>query len=174
MKRLIAGFVLFFAISGAVFAQGLPNGVFLGYGPEFDHVSEQLVALAEAIPADKYSWRPAAGVRSTSEVFMHIAGANYWMLDKAGIPLPTDAKLSEFKNVTAKEDVIRWLKRSIADAKRAHEAASPQELARKVNVEGREVTVDGIYLRLLVHDNEHMGQLVAYARMNGITPPWSK
>ena len=175
MKRSAATVLLFFALTLIASAQNtLPNGVFLGYGPEWDHVSEQLIALAEAIPADKYTWRPAAGVRSTSEVFMHIAGTNYWMLDQAGIKLPADAKLSEFKNVTSKDDVIRWLKRSLEAVKQAHAAASPQDLQRKLKLEDREVTVDGIYLRLIVHDNEHMGQLVAYARMNGIVPPWSK
>lgn len=173
MKTKLAVLVLFFAFTIPSFAQ-LPDGVFEGYAGEWRHVSDQLLALAEAIPADKYTWRPAPGVRSTSEVFMHIAGANYWMLDHAGIKLPEDAKLSEFKNVTKKEEVIKWLKRSFDAVKQAHEAASPQELARRVQVEEREVTVDGIYLRLIVHNNEHMGQLVAYARMNGVVPPWSQ
>ncbi|HEY3928052.1 MAG TPA: DinB family protein [Candidatus Koribacter sp.] len=175
MKRFPAVLVLFLAISGTLFAQNtLPKGVFQGYTPEWDHASEQIIALAEAIPADKYSWRPAAGVRSTSEVFMHIAGANYWMIDHIGVKAPADAKLGEFKNVTNKEDVIRWLKRSLDATKQAYAAETPASLQRKVHVEDRDVTVDDVYLRALVHINEHMGQLVAYARMNGITPPWSQ
>jgi hypothetical protein len=49
----------------------------------------------------------------------------------------------------------------------------PGELTHKVRVDGRDATVDGVYLRIIVHANEHMGQLIAYVRMNGIAPPWS-
>jgi len=78
------------------------------------------------------------------------------------------------KTVTAKADVVNWLKRSLEAVKTAHAGAKPADLARRVKVEGRDATVDGMYLRIIVHANEHMGQLVAYARMNGIVPPWSE
>jgi uncharacterized damage-inducible protein DinB len=58
--------------------------------------------------------------------------------------------------------------------KTAHLGAKPADLARKVHIADRDATVDGIYLRILVHANEHMGQLIAYARMTGVMPPWSK
>ena len=77
------------------------------------------------------------------------------------------------KSVTAKADVISWLKRSLEAVKQAHLAVKPADLRRKVHIEDRDATVDGMYLRIIVHANEHMGQLVAYARMNGIVPPWS-
>ena len=73
-----------------------------------------------------------------------------------------------------KADVIDWLKRSLDAVKTARAHLKPGDLARKVKVDGKTVTVDGMYLRIIVHANEHMGQLVAYARMNGIVPPWSK
>jgi len=73
-----------------------------------------------------------------------------------------------------KDQIIDWLKRSAAAVKTAHLAAKPADLQRKVKIMGRDATVHGIYLRILVHANEHMGQLVAYARMNGIVPPWSR
>lgn len=75
--------------------------------------------------------------------------------------------------MTSKADVIDWLKRSLDTVKTAH-LSDAADLSRKVNNGGREATVDGMYLRIIVHANEHMGQLVAYARMNGIVPPWSK
>ena len=78
------------------------------------------------------------------------------------------------EKVTAKTDVIDWLKRSLDAVKTARASLKPGELQRKVKVNGRDSTVDGMYLRIIVHANEHMGQLVAYARMNGIVPPWSK
>jgi uncharacterized damage-inducible protein DinB len=131
--------------------------------------------LAEAIPADKFAWRPAPGVRSTSEVFMHVAVANFGLLDVTGIKVPADLKSPNLeKTVTAKADVISWLKRSLDAVKTAHVNVKPADLPRKVKVDKYEATVDGIYLRILVHANEHMGQLVAYARMNGIVPPWSE
>ena len=78
------------------------------------------------------------------------------------------------KTVVSKPEVIAWLKRSLDAVKQAHQAADPKDMTRKVKVAGRDATVDGMYLRIIVHANEHMGQLIAYARMTGVTPPWSK
>lgn len=150
------------------------EGVWQGYDGEWVHVSKQLVALAEAIPADKFSWRPAPGVRSTSEVFMHIATANFYLLSVTGPKMPSDLKPNSDTAVTAKADVINWLKRSLEAVKIAHAGLKPADFERKVKIGDRGATVDGMYLRIIVHANEHMGQLVAYARMNGIVPPWSE
>lgn len=76
--------------------------------------------------------------------------------------------------MTDKAHVINWLKRSLDAVKIAHAAAKPADLRRKLKIQGVDADVDGIYLRIIVHANEHMGQLVAYARMNGIVPPWSQ
>jgi uncharacterized damage-inducible protein DinB len=88
--------------------------------------------------------------------------------------MPPDLKQEMEKTVTKKADVIAWLKRSLDAVKTARALLKPGDLERKVKVDGKTVTVDGMYLRIIVHANEHMGQLVAYARMNGIVPPWSK
>ena len=155
-------------------AQDSLEGLWQGYDGEWGHVSRQLIALAEAIPAEKYAWRPAPGVRSTSEVFMHVALANFFLLSVTGPKMPSDMVSPDLeKTVTAKADVISWLKRSLDAVKTAHAGLKPGDLQRKVKIEGREATADGMYLRIIVHANEHMGQLVAYARMNGIAPPWS-
>jgi uncharacterized damage-inducible protein DinB len=151
------------------------EGLWQGYDGEWGHVSRQLVALAEATPADKFSWRPAQGVRSMSEVYMHIALANFYLLSVTGPKMPADIKAENMESaVTAKSGVIDWLKCSLEAVKTAHAKMTPGELQRKVKVNDRDATVDGMYLRIIVHANEHMGQLVAYARMNGIVPPWSK
>ena len=151
------------------------EGVWQGYDGEWVHVSRQLVALAETIPAEKYAWRPGPGVRSTSEVFMHIAIANFGLLEVTGPKMPADLKSPNMeKTVTAKADVINWLKRSLDAVKSAHAGMKPSDFERKVKVYGRDATVDGMYLRIIVHANEHMGQLVPYARMNGVVPPWSR
>src|SRR5438270_7242063 len=92
-----------------------------------------------------------------------------------GPPMPSDISSENMeKTVTAKPEVIQWLRRSLDAVKSAHSAIKPGDLQRKVKVAGREATVDGMYLRIIVHANEHMGQLVAYARVNGIVPPWSE
>jgi uncharacterized damage-inducible protein DinB len=151
-----------------------PEGIWQGYDGEWKHVSQQLIALAEATPAEKFSWRPAPGVRSTSEVYMHIVIANFFLLGVTGPKMPADLNPKMEKSVTSKEEVIAWLKRSLEAVKTAHAAITPKDLERKVKIADREATVDGMYLRIIVHANEHMGQLVAYARMTGVVPPWSK
>jgi uncharacterized damage-inducible protein DinB len=151
-----------------------PEGVWQGYDGEWKHVSQQLIALAEATPAEKFSWRPAPGVRSTSEVYMHIVDANFYLLSVTGPKMPADLTEDMGKTVTSKPEVIAWLKRSLEAVKTAHAAETPKDLQRKVKIDDRDATVDGMYLRIIVHANEHMGQLIAYARMTGVVPPWSK
>jgi len=172
MRKAILLLLLFAA--RPLFAQTAPEGIWQGYDGEWKHVSKQLIDLAEATPQDKFSWRPAPGVRSTSEVYMHIAFANFYLLSVTGPKMPADLKQEMHTSVTSKADVIAWLKRSLAAVQEAHASATPKDLARKVRIEDRDATVDGMYLRIIVHANEHMGQLVAYARMTGVTPPWSK
>jgi uncharacterized damage-inducible protein DinB len=157
-----------------LFAQDSLDGIWQGYDGEWRHVSQQLIALAEATPPDKFGWRPAPGVRSTSEVYMHIVVANFYLLSVTGPKMPPDLKEDAERTVTSKAQVIDWLKRSLDVVKQAHLAETPKDLTRKVRVQNRDATVDGMYLRIIVHANEHEGQLIAYARMTGVVPPWSK
>jgi uncharacterized damage-inducible protein DinB len=154
-------------------AQSAPEGLWQGYDGEWRHVSSQLIALAEATPEGKFAWRPAPGVRSTSEVYMHIVMANFYLMSVTGPKMPVDLKEGMDKSVTSKAEVISWLKRSLDAVKQAHLALTPKDFDRKVHIMDRDATVDGMYLRIIVHANEHMGQLVAYARMTGVVPPWS-
>ncbi len=154
-------------------AQDPYEGLWQGYDGEWRHVSRQLIALAEATPEEKFAWRPASGVRSTSEVYMHIAIANFGLLAFTGPQKPDDLKEGLEKSVTKKAEVISWLKRSLDAVKQAHLAVTLKDLERKIRIYDRDATVDGMYLRIIVHANEHMGQLVAYARMTGVKPPWS-
>ena len=175
MKKIFTAtlFVLCLCTASPLKCQDPLDGLWQGYDGEWRHVSNQLIALAEATPEDKFAWRPAPGVRSTSEVYMHIVLANFWLLSQTGPKMPADLKQEMEKSVTSKAEVIAWLKRSLEVVKQAHAGVTPQTLSRKIKVEGRDATVDGMYLRIIVHANEHMGQLVAYARMTGIAPPWS-
>jgi len=157
----------------SLLAQTAPEGIWQGYDGEWRHVSAQLIALAEATPEEKFAWRPAPGVRSTSEVYMHIAMANFYLLSVTGPKMPADMKEGMEKTVTSKAEVISWLKRSLEAVRQAHLAEMPKDLGRKVHIADRDSTVDWMYLRIIIHANEHMGQLVAYARMTGVVPPWS-
>lgn len=173
-KSLILASFLCLVILPKLAAQDPLDGLWQGYDGEWRHVSNQLIALAEATPAEKFAWRPAPGVRSTSEVYMHIVMANFYLLSVTGPKMPADLKEDAEKTVTSKPEVVAWLKRSLEAVKQAHLAATPADMAKRVKIDGRNATVDGIYLRIIIHDNEHMGQLIAYARMTGVVPPWSK
>src|SRR5690348_15164784 len=122
-------FVLALLAAKPVFAQEDDlAGLWQGYDGEWDHVSRHLVQLADAIPAEKYSWRPAQGVRSVSEVFMHIVNANYYLLSITWPKMPADLKEGIEKSVTSKPEVISWLKRSLAAVKDAHTQVKPADL----------------------------------------------
>ena len=145
-----------------------------GWLPEFTLTSRQLLQLAEATPEDKFGWRPAPGVRSISEVYMHLAIGNYFLLERAGVKpaidmttLPKDPE----KTITKKAEVIQWLRNSLDAVSKAYPTADRQ---KKVQIFKRDAIADGVFLRILAHNNEHMGQSIAYARMNGVTPPWSQ
>ena len=123
MRKLLL--LLVCLISPAI-AQTLPGGIGQGYDGELKHVTSQLMDLAEATPTDKFAWRPSPGVRSTSEVYMHIAVANLYYVSVVGKQImPAEIKPGFEKSVTAKADVISWLKRSLDAARdaRAHGAA---------------------------------------------------
>ena len=175
MKTKLVGARLLWllVITSMSFAQDAPD-LFQGYDGEWHHVSEQLIALAEATPPERFAWRPATGVRSTSEVYIHIVRANFLMLDAIGSKMPADLKDGMETTLTSKDDVIRWLKRSLQAVKAARAAETAADLQRKTKFFNTDTTVDHIFLRIIVHNNEHMGQLVAYARMTGVVPPWSR
>ena len=158
--------------AGVLSAQ--PEGLWQGYDGEWGHVSRQLVALAEAIPAEKYSWRPAPGVRTTGEVYAHIIAANFGLLSVTGPKAPDGLKAELDKASNDKTRLIEWLKRSQDAVKTERAKLKSPDFARRVKVAGRDATVDGMYLRIIVHANEHMGQLIAYARSMGVRPPWSQ
>jgi uncharacterized damage-inducible protein DinB len=150
------------------------EGIWKGYDGEWRYASRLLISIAEAIPADKYSWRPGPGVRSVSEVLMHIAQSNYYLLSVTGPKMPSELESNDVeKRIVSKPDVVSYLRRSLEAVKTARAQLKPGDRQRKVKIYGETVNVDGMYLRIICHDNEHMGQLIAYARMNGIVPPWS-
>ena len=171
---VVSSFMLTLSLATGVRAQKIPSGPFQGGMGEFDHATRQLIALAEATPADKFAWRPAAGVRSTAEVYMHVAVGNHLLLDKAGVESSVDlAKMGEEpeKSITDKAGVIAFLKESFDAVRKGRSSADMQKKVKPFGL--LETAAENVFLRLLVHNHEHMGQAIAYARMSGITPPWS-
>jgi len=149
----------------------------------YEFVSGRLVQLAEAIPEDVYTWRPAEGVRSTSETIMHVAGANVGLPMMLGVTPPEGMEMSEDmmakaqereKNVTAKAEVIADLKKSIEYGQSAIGDFPVAALGEEIEFFGMNLKKRDLLLILLSHSHEHLGQLIAYARSNDVTPPWSE
>ena len=136
---------------------------------------DKFIRLADAIPADKYSWRPSPDVRSFAEVFLHVAAANYNLYKLVGTPPPADFKVEGFdKSTSDKTKVIATLKDSFAHAKDAIKAMPDANLEKSLDWFGGKNTQRGILLFIVRHAAEHLGQSIAYARFSGIVPPWTE
>jgi uncharacterized damage-inducible protein DinB len=140
---------------------------------QIDAAGSKLVQLAEAESQEQYSWRPMEGVRSVSEVYMHVALGNYNFLRMAGVTPPVKMERGLEKSVTTKADVIDWLKKSFVFAKKSIESMTEQDFAKETKMFGQDVTNGVVIVTLASHDHEHLGQSIAYARMNKVVPPWS-
>ena len=155
-------------------------GVKRSYLGSLEHLQGRFLQLAEAIPAEKYSWRPAPGVRSIGEVFMHVASEYYaWSPRSFGAtPSPiitmTPEGFQKFEAQGTKENVLKHLKEGYAYGRQAVEGVDPATLAGTRKFFGRDATTTDVALGMSGDLHEHLGQLIAYARMNGIKPPWSK
>jgi uncharacterized damage-inducible protein DinB len=136
---------------------------------------DKFTRLAEAIPADKYNWRPAADVRSFAEVFLHVSAANFNLYKMVGTPPPSgiDVKNLE-KSTTEKAKVVATLKDSFAHAKQAIKVMPDAELEKSMDWFGGKNTERGVLLFIVRHAAEHLGQSIAYARMDGVVPPWTE
>jgi uncharacterized damage-inducible protein DinB len=132
------------------------------------------------VPEEKYSWRPGPGVRSIGEVFIHIASANHLLLNIASSTLSVEdlgkaiaAQSKVERDGATKARTLEMLTESFAAVRKALETATPGSLARDADFFGTATTQRGVLVMLNTHIGEHLGQSIAYARMNGITPPWS-
>jgi uncharacterized damage-inducible protein DinB len=136
---------------------------------------DKFTRLAEAIPAEKYSWRPAPDVRSFAEVFLHVSAANYNLYKLVGTPPPAGLDLKGLeKSTTDKAKVVATLKDSYAHAKQAIKATPDADLEKSMDWFGGKNTERGILLFIVRHGAEHLGQSIAYARFVGVTPPWTE
>ena len=147
---------------------------------DLDSTQAKFVALAEAIPADKYSWRPMAGVRSVGEVFKHVAGEYYTYapvsFGAARSPLIPRTKegFQAFEAASSKEEVLKQLREGFAFAKQGIGSLEPASLAGTKKIFGGDHTIIETSIGVTADLHEHLGQLIAYSRMIGVVPPWSK
>jgi uncharacterized damage-inducible protein DinB len=140
----------------------------------YKDAESKLIQLAEATPEEKYAWRPNKDVRSTGEVFMHVVATNYGIPTFWGMKAPTGFDFATYeKSLTKKADIVQALKASFASMEQGFLATSDADLDKPAEFFGMKTTVRGGYLLLLSHSHEHLGQSIAYARSNGIVPPWT-
>ena len=136
---------------------------------------DKFARLAQVIPADKYTWRPAPGVRSISEVFLHVATANYNLPSLIGTPSPAGVDIQNLeKSTTDKAKVVSILKDSFAHERDAIMKMLDSDLGKSLDWFGGKNTERGILLFMTRHTAEHLGQSIAYARSVGIVPPWTE
>jgi len=179
-RQLVSLGVLAVLIGATAVARGAepaagPTGFRAEFIAEVDSVGKKLTNLAGAVPEEKYGWRPAPGIRSVSEVYVHVAGGNYLLPSFMGVKMPAGIDRDMEKTITEKAKVIETLKKSLEHARSVAENMSDADLDKKVKTfGGREMTQRALLSAMLNHMHEHLGQSIAYARMNGVAPPWSE
>jgi uncharacterized damage-inducible protein DinB len=141
------------------------------------HAQKEMVSLAGAMPQNKFNWRPAKGVRSVAEVYLHAAGSAYWFGKQLGFQVPADieAKMKDFeKSTTDKAKIEKALTDSFEWFATNVKQMPDAELTKTLNLMGHDLTKRAVIMVTMGHFQEHLGQSIAYARMNGVVPPWSK
>jgi len=151
------------------------NAEFLG---QLQFIKGRLMDLHQAMSQEKATWRPAEGVRSVSEVYLHAALANYFLINYLGLEVPEDIKpqmdpAKWDKKTTNKPEIKQIMERSFSDLTSAAKKLTDADLERTVNVFGMDMSVRNFMVSSLNHLHEHLGQAIAYARSTGVTPPWS-
>jgi uncharacterized damage-inducible protein DinB len=149
---------------------------------DVEQVRGKLEGLAEAIPESTWDWRPGEGVRSVTEVFLHVAADNYLLAVPLGAPAPASTGIDaadygtvqayEARTVT-KAEALAELRQSFDHLRDAMAAVDAQRLAGTVQIFGSEFTGQAFLVLTATHLHEHLGQMIAYGRMNGVVPPWS-
>lgn len=140
---------------------------------ELQGAQKELLALAQAMPQEKYSWRPAEGVRSVAEVYLHVTAGNYGLTALAGVPPKAGFKFQGFeKSMTDKAQIVAALNDSFEYAENGISNLTDADLLKPVKFQNYANAGD-VILHIVAHAHEHLGQSIAYARMNGVVPPWT-
>lgn len=155
-------------------AQEATNNFKKQFDQHFSYAS-RVLQLAEAMPAEKYSWRPGEGVSSVEEVYKHIAQTNYYYLvNSLGVSTPEGVDLDNIDSITGKENVVDLLDQSIEFVKSKVQEMPESRLTESTELYGRTVNGQAVLMQLITHMSEHVGQSIAYARANGVVPPWNQ
>ena len=176
---LLAG-LLFLSGSVMILAAAPADAPTEGYRAEFistiDGLGKKFVSLAEAMPQDHYTWRPEEGVRSVSEVYLHMAQANYGIPNMLGVKPPASFNPKGFeKSTTDKAKIVQELKDSFAHLRAAGLSLSDADENKKIKAfGGAEMTQRAFLAFIEEHMGEHLGQSIAYARVAHVTPSWTE
>ncbi len=136
---------------------------------------DKLTALAEATPAETFSWSPGEGLMSIELVYMHIARYNYnYPINNLGMAAPEGVDVDNMEKLTGKAQVLSSLAASREYVQKMVGHMNAQALHEKTELYGRDVENWAVLFQLVAHMNEHLGQSIAYARMNDVKPPWSR
>ena len=158
-----------------------PPTVMADLAVTLDALEEKILALADAMSEQQYAWRPMDGVRSVGEVFMHVAADNYFMPVLVGIPAPPETGINMDYSGTvvpyesrpvSRDETLQALGTSFAHLRAAMGLSPP--LGEEVSAFGQTSTVQAVWIQTMTHLHEHLGQSIAYARANGVVPPWSR
>jgi len=177
--RLFAALCVALLVSRAGISQdkskenALPKGFRGEFLMQLIDDEKKLIDLAGAIPESTYGWRPEEGVRSIGEVYVHIAASNFGFPKMMGVKPPENLEKDPEKKITAKKDVLEFMKRSFEYARNVAMNTADADLDKPASFFGEPTTVRGILFHLSTHLHEHFGQSIAYARMNNIVPPWT-
>ena len=179
MRTLFKFFVFLLLLSALpAYAQSTESSMSIGFFndllTEIEYVQGQVLQLAEAMPEEKYSWRPGEGVRSVGEVYVHIGMGNYFSLSYLGGSLPEGFNPELDKQITKKTEIIDFLKKSYDYAKSYILSLNAEDLEYPIEFFGEQSNGRRMLFLILYHNHEHLGQSIAYARSNGIVPPWSQ
>ena len=140
----------------------------------FDYAS-RILSLAKAMPAESYTWQPEEGVYTVAKVYAHIARYNYYYLESSlDIPAPDNVDVENMESLINKEDVVTALEQSIEHVKTSINEMPAEKLDKMTELYGQSVNGQAVLMQLITHYSEHVGQAIAYARMNDVVPPWSR
>jgi len=180
MKNIIGLFLAVVLVLGCYIPSSIAqqpesgNNFMEQFNQHFRYAS-RVLDLAKAMPAEKYSWRPDEGVMSVEEVYTHIARYNYlYPATSLGIPAPDNIDLDEMESITGKENVISILEASINHLSDVINNMPESKLSESTELYGRTVNGQAVLMQHITHMSEHVGQSIAYARMNGVVPPWNR
>ena len=156
-------------------AQNAPPGSREELLMQFNSSASKFEALAAAMPADKFNWSPGPGVMTVAQVYAHVAHYNYrYPSQNMKLAAPRGVSLDTLERMTDKAQIVALLKSSAEYVRQGVREMPEAQLAQNTQLYGRTVPQWSVLLQLVAHMNEHLGQSIAYARMNGVVPPWSR